>query len=285
MDFGADFDPNSGPSARLKHPVVSLCHVLFRGLAILFYALGGWFSDSFIGLFVGVVLLLSIDFWTVKNVTGRIMVSQIDKEKAWNEAFFVDLLLFLIFLILQLNLIYCRSVYDGGITSTKKVNPNGSSKPETETRPTCSPPAKSDCSGPDWSWPRPCGWSSSLPHSSDSTSNGWSWSSSDWPYPRQICWDISGVEWVTRIPSRPPPMSICRNRWWAGSWPCFWVEVNSNSNRALRMSFRKTRCRFLEVKSVIWRGYWNWIMDMILWGLMWFFKFDLSCVLSYNKNA
>jgi len=34
----------------------------------------GWFSDSFITSFVCVVLLLSADFWTVKNITGRLLV-------------------------------------------------------------------------------------------------------------------------------------------------------------------------------------------------------------------
>lgn len=33
-----------------------------------------WFSESFIASFVAVVLLLSMDFWTVKNITGRLMV-------------------------------------------------------------------------------------------------------------------------------------------------------------------------------------------------------------------
>merc|ERR1719510_237272 len=42
--------------------------------ALLVYLFGGMFSSSFIGVFVAVVLLLSVDFWTVKNVTGRIMV-------------------------------------------------------------------------------------------------------------------------------------------------------------------------------------------------------------------
>ncbi|KAG0725386.1 Golgi apparatus membrane protein TVP23 B [Chionoecetes opilio] len=34
----------------------------------------GIFSTSFIGPFILIVLLLSLDFWTVKNVTGRLMV-------------------------------------------------------------------------------------------------------------------------------------------------------------------------------------------------------------------
>ena len=37
------------------------------------YLLCGWFSDSFIGSFVLIILLLSLDFWTVKNVSGRIL--------------------------------------------------------------------------------------------------------------------------------------------------------------------------------------------------------------------
>ena len=55
--------------------MVCLCHVGFRTLALLVYLFGGMFSSSFIGVFVSVVLLLSIDFWTVKNITGRILVS------------------------------------------------------------------------------------------------------------------------------------------------------------------------------------------------------------------
>merc|ERR1712087_611791 len=35
---------------------------------------GNWFSSSFVNIFVICVLLLAFDFWTVKNVTGRLMV-------------------------------------------------------------------------------------------------------------------------------------------------------------------------------------------------------------------
>lgn len=38
------------------------------------YMLCGWFSDSFITSFVFVVLLLSADFWMVKNISGRLLV-------------------------------------------------------------------------------------------------------------------------------------------------------------------------------------------------------------------
>lgn len=43
-------------------------------MAILTYMFGTWFSSSFVNIFVITVLLLAFDFWTVKNVTGRLMV-------------------------------------------------------------------------------------------------------------------------------------------------------------------------------------------------------------------
>lgn len=57
-----------------RHPYVTLFHLAFRIAAIVVYMLCGWFSNSFIASFVTVVLLLSMDFWTVKNITGRLMV-------------------------------------------------------------------------------------------------------------------------------------------------------------------------------------------------------------------
>lgn len=53
---------------------MSFFHLFFRGSAVITYMLCGWFSDSFITSFVFVILLLSADFWTVKNITGRLMV-------------------------------------------------------------------------------------------------------------------------------------------------------------------------------------------------------------------
>ena len=47
---------------------------MFRVTAFVVYMFCGWFSASFIASFVTVVLLLSMDFWTVKNITGRLMV-------------------------------------------------------------------------------------------------------------------------------------------------------------------------------------------------------------------
>lgn len=70
VPFGMDQqNPN-----RLPHPYVTMCHIGFRTAALMTYLFCGWFSDSFISSFVIVILLLSADFWTVKNITGRLMV-------------------------------------------------------------------------------------------------------------------------------------------------------------------------------------------------------------------
>lgn len=53
-----------------RHPYVTLCHLGFRLAALAVYLFGWIFSNSFIAIFVTVILLLSCDFWTVKNITG-----------------------------------------------------------------------------------------------------------------------------------------------------------------------------------------------------------------------
>lgn len=52
-----------------------------QGVALVWYLLGGWFTDSFIVQFVVTALLVAFDFWTVKNVSGRILVGL----RWWNE--------------------------------------------------------------------------------------------------------------------------------------------------------------------------------------------------------
>lgn len=59
---------------KLKHPYVTAFHLAFRITALVVYLFCGILSDSFITGFVIVMLLLSMDFWTVKNITGRLMV-------------------------------------------------------------------------------------------------------------------------------------------------------------------------------------------------------------------
>ncbi|RLN73632.1 hypothetical protein BBJ28_00004921 [Nothophytophthora sp. Chile5] len=72
-----------------KHPVAAFFHLFFKvidadvitvpssashGLALAMYLFGGIFISSYVFIFVVCILLLAFDFWTVKNVTGRLLV-------------------------------------------------------------------------------------------------------------------------------------------------------------------------------------------------------------------
>lgn len=68
------------------HPYALFFHLLFRVLAIVTYILSGLIfgnasGGSFITTFVCVTLLLAFDFWTVKNVSGRLLVGL----RWWND--------------------------------------------------------------------------------------------------------------------------------------------------------------------------------------------------------
>ncbi|XP_061665527.1 Golgi apparatus membrane protein TVP23 homolog B [Syngnathoides biaculeatus] len=65
----------------MEHPVASFFHLFFRVCAILVYLLCERISNRFIGGMVAIILLLSCDFWTVKNITGRLMVAL----RWWNQ--------------------------------------------------------------------------------------------------------------------------------------------------------------------------------------------------------
>ncbi|BFZ53718.1 hypothetical protein PYCC9005_000748 [Savitreella phatthalungensis] len=57
-----------------RHPVALVLHLGFKSASLLAYLLGLLFTTNFILVFVVVVLLLALDFWTVKNVSGRLLV-------------------------------------------------------------------------------------------------------------------------------------------------------------------------------------------------------------------
>lgn len=57
-----------------RHPLAVVFHLAFRILSIIVYLLCGWLSSSFVASFVAIVVLLSIDFWIVKNISGRLLV-------------------------------------------------------------------------------------------------------------------------------------------------------------------------------------------------------------------
>ncbi|XP_075798129.1 Golgi apparatus membrane protein TVP23 homolog A isoform X4 [Microtus pennsylvanicus] len=84
LDFGNE-EELAFRKAKIRHPLATFFHLFFRVSAIITYVCCDWFSRSFVGCFVTVLLLLSFDFWSVKNVTGRLMVglrwwNQIDED-------------------------------------------------------------------------------------------------------------------------------------------------------------------------------------------------------------
>jgi len=64
-----------------SHPVALGFHLFFRTSALLVYLFGALFTSNFPLIFIICVLLLSFDFWTVKNVTGRLLVGL----RWWND--------------------------------------------------------------------------------------------------------------------------------------------------------------------------------------------------------
>jgi hypothetical protein len=64
-----------------SHPVALAFHLLFRTAALVTFLFGTLFTKNVTLIFIICVLLLSFDFWTVKNVTGRLLVGL----RWWND--------------------------------------------------------------------------------------------------------------------------------------------------------------------------------------------------------
>ncbi|KAM9296145.1 Golgi apparatus membrane protein TVP23 homolog B-like [Gastrophryne carolinensis] len=80
--FDADDETSRRPKKnKIKHPIASFFHLFFRVTAILVYLLCELISSSFIACMVTIILLLSCDFWAVKNITGRLLVGL----RWWNQ--------------------------------------------------------------------------------------------------------------------------------------------------------------------------------------------------------
>jgi len=69
------------PSPVKTHPLATFFHVFFKGAALLTYLLCTLFTENFVIVFIVITLAVAFDFWTVKNVTGRLMVGL----RWWNE--------------------------------------------------------------------------------------------------------------------------------------------------------------------------------------------------------
>ncbi|KAG0604444.1 hypothetical protein M758_10G172700 [Ceratodon purpureus] len=64
-----------------SHPMVSFFSVAFKFTAIGFYILCSLVIHNFVIQFVITVFLVALDFWTVKNVSGRLLVGL----RWWND--------------------------------------------------------------------------------------------------------------------------------------------------------------------------------------------------------
>jgi hypothetical protein len=75
--------------------VTIIFHLLFKTAALFLYVFGSWFTSNFIFTFVLCIILLAFDFWTVKNVSGRLLVGlrwwSIVKDDGSNEWIFESL--------------------------------------------------------------------------------------------------------------------------------------------------------------------------------------------------
>ncbi|XP_029784224.1 Golgi apparatus membrane protein TVP23 homolog B isoform X1 [Suricata suricatta] len=66
--FDAEEETTNRPKkSKIRHPVASFFHLFFRVSAIVVYLLCELFSSSFIACMVTIILLLSCDFWAVKD--------------------------------------------------------------------------------------------------------------------------------------------------------------------------------------------------------------------------
>ncbi|KAK9668828.1 hypothetical protein RND81_13G089600 [Saponaria officinalis] len=69
------------PTENYANPNTCFFHVLFKRAALAFYILSALFVDNFVIIFVVTFFLAALDFWVVKNVSGRILVGL----RWWNE--------------------------------------------------------------------------------------------------------------------------------------------------------------------------------------------------------
>uniref|UniRef100_A0A5S6Q2I7 Golgi apparatus membrane protein TVP23 homolog n=1 Tax=Trichuris muris TaxID=70415 RepID=A0A5S6Q2I7_TRIMR len=74
VPIGDDEIPLLQQEKQYANTIVLVFHFLFRSIALALYIIGGWVIDGFIATFLLIVVVESLDFWVVKNVTGRKLV-------------------------------------------------------------------------------------------------------------------------------------------------------------------------------------------------------------------
>nr|XP_039248111.1 Golgi apparatus membrane protein TVP23 homolog B-like [Styela clava] len=72
LEFGEEDKPQK--KKRIAHPVACFFHLFFRVSAIIIYLFCGLTNSGFVASFISILLMLCADFWTVKNISGRLLV-------------------------------------------------------------------------------------------------------------------------------------------------------------------------------------------------------------------
>jgi len=99
-----------------RQPFAVFFHLIFRIFSIVTYLLCGMFSIGFIVSFVVIIILLSIDFWTVKNITGRLLVglrwwNYVDEDGVSHWMFESRKVHFTFIFVLSLIIVVCLDAY------------------------------------------------------------------------------------------------------------------------------------------------------------------------------
>ncbi|EGG20572.1 hypothetical protein DFA_00433 [Cavenderia fasciculata] len=74
-------DQAAGQPSAPRHPIALFFHFFFKGIAIGIYILDYFISFGFVITFIVITLSSAFDFWTVKNVSGRLLAGL----RWWNE--------------------------------------------------------------------------------------------------------------------------------------------------------------------------------------------------------
>ncbi|XP_029400345.1 Golgi apparatus membrane protein TVP23 homolog A isoform X4 [Mus pahari] len=82
LDFGNE-EELAFRKAKIRHPLATFFHLFFRVSAIITYVCCDWFSKSFVGCFVTVLLLLSFDFWSVKVSANDMAATEAEARIFW----------------------------------------------------------------------------------------------------------------------------------------------------------------------------------------------------------
>lgn len=70
------------PKAKNKHPTARFFHLIFKSAAMIYFIFCTWiFTEDFVINFIVILVLMSCDFWVVKNITGRLLVGL----RWWND--------------------------------------------------------------------------------------------------------------------------------------------------------------------------------------------------------